>query len=148
MKRIFFTVMFALIASAGTILADKVKVEDLYYNLDTINLTAEVTYKERKSQYGSYVYNKDWTLATANIPDSIEYNSKTYSVTSIGSHAFRNCRSLTTVTIGNRITNIGDHAFYGCHITTVTIPNGVTVIGELLLFDEREHWEQRDNNWA
>ena len=51
-------------------------------------------------------------------------------VTSIGNHAFNDCGSLTSVTIGNRVTSIGDDAFWGCDsLTSVTIPNSVTSIG-------------------
>ena len=38
---------------------------------------------------------------------------------------------MTSVTIGNSVTNIGDYAFFGCTgLTSVTIPNSVTSIGE------------------
>jgi len=53
------------------------------------------------------------------------------SVTSIGNHAFRNCTSLTSVTIGNSVTSIGYSAFSQCTgLTSVTIGNGVTFIGD------------------
>ena len=51
-------------------------------------------------------------------------------VTSIGERAFYNCRSLTSVTIGNSVTSIGSSAFSGCSsLTSVTIPDSVTSIG-------------------
>ena len=53
------------------------------------------------------------------------------SVTSIGNCAFDNCRSLTSVTIGNGVTSIGNYAFYNCSsLTSVTIGNSVTSIGK------------------
>ena len=56
--------------------------------------------------------------------------SKSYSVTSIGSSAFDECTSLTSVSIPNSITSIGWSAFGGCKsLTSVNIPNSVTSIG-------------------
>lgn len=48
----------------------------------------------------------DKNITEAVIPDS---------VTKIGSYAFSNCISLTSVTIGNSITSIGRHAFCNCN---------------------------------
>ena len=45
--------------------------------------------------------------------------------------AFYGCSSLTTVTIGNSVTSIGEYAFYNCTgLTSITIPDSVTSIGE------------------
>jgi len=37
--------------------------------------------------------------------------------------------SLTTLTIGDKVTNIGHYYFYGCGVIEVTIPNSLTTIG-------------------
>jgi hypothetical protein len=51
------------------------------------------------------------------------------SVTSIGV-AFASCTSLTSVTIPDSVTSMGEHAFFGCtSLTSVTICGGVTSIG-------------------
>ena len=93
-------------------------VDGIYYNVNKSNRTAEVTKGDGKYK------------GSINIPESITYEGSSYSVTSIGSGAFRYCRGLTSVTIPNSVTSIGEHAFYGCSgLTSVTIPNSVTSIG-------------------
>ena len=49
--------------------------------------------------------------------------------TSIEDYAFRDCSSLTNITIGNGVTSIGSSAFEGCSsLTSITIPDSVTSI--------------------
>ena len=51
-------------------------------------------------------------------------------VTSIGAGAFYG-QAITSVTIGNQVTSIGEYAFYSCDsLTEITIPNSVTSIGD------------------
>ena len=53
------------------------------------------------------------------------------SVITIGDRAFRDCYSLTSVTIPNGVTTIGDEAFRVCSgLTSVTIGNSVASIGK------------------
>ena len=51
-------------------------------------------------------------------------------VTQVGGSAFRECSSLTSVTIPNSVTKIESNAFYKCSsLTSITIPNSVKSIG-------------------
>ena len=56
------------------------------------------------------------------IPDTVKEIKK---------YAFYNCRSLTSVTIGNGVTSIGNSAFSPCrNLTSIEIPDSVSSIGE------------------
>ena len=51
-------------------------------------------------------------------------------ITSIGSYAFRNCTTLTSVSLPSSLTSIGQDAFSDCSgLTSVSLPNNLTSIG-------------------
>lgn len=111
MKTKLFTLLLAIMANIGTMLASY-KVDGLYYNI--IGDQAYVTY----SNYGGTTtqpINYGWNITTANIPTTITINSGTYSVVGIGNYAFEGCSSLTSVTIPNSIIGISDVAFLYCN---------------------------------
>ena len=61
------------------------------------------------------------------IPAKIDGKSVTY----IGSSAFKDCTSLTSITIRDSVMSIGDYAFSGCtSLTSITIPDSVTSISD------------------
>ena len=121
MKKHLFLVLLAFVASVGTMFAERVKIGDLYYNLNETDKTAEVTYE-------GWGENNYQGLTTANIPASVTYSGTTYSVTSIGYDAFRRCSGLTSVTIPNSVTSIGSWAFRNCSsLTSLSVEAGNTI---------------------
>ncbi|MDE6634391.1 MAG: leucine-rich repeat domain-containing protein [Bacteroidaceae bacterium] len=80
----------------------------------------------------------DYDITSIVIPESVTIGSKTYSVTAIDSYAFQDCKTLTSVTIGNNVRTIGYQTFAFCYnLTSVDIGNSVTMIDELAFRDCR-----------
>ena len=105
------------------------KIGNLCYDLNSTTSTAEVTYYFNGTSNSSYV------SGDLVIPETVDYNAQSYSVTSIGEYAFRDCSDLTSVTIPNSVTSIGEWAFRDCRrLTSVTIPNSVTSIGNYAFY--------------
>ncbi len=101
-------------------LAVEVEIDGINYELVLKAKLATVIKKSSGNYSGEVV-----------IPESVEHEGIACSVTSIGDYAFRYCKGLTSVTIGNSVTSIGDEAFYECSgLTSVTIGNSVESIGE------------------
>ena len=99
---------------------------------ETVSIAVKVSPKEENTEVPEGVIIKDGILVKWPC-DKIPTNGHVTipnSVTSIGSSAFWNCDSLTSITIPNSVTSIGWYAFLGCSsLKSITIPNSVTSIG-------------------
>ena len=92
----------------------------LYYNI-TGESTVEVTNDNENG--GTYL------ASSITIPESVTYNGKTYTVTAIGTDAFKNCNGLGKVTLPSTVTEIGWGAFYCCYyLTKINLPENLTTI--------------------
>ena len=118
LRAILATVMM-LIATLPALAYD-FEVNGIYYNvLDETAKTVEVTYGDNKYS------------GTITISPSVTYNGITYSVTKIGEVAFRDCFSLTSITMPNSVTSIGEWAFSDCDgLKTIIIQNPDVKIGD------------------
>ena len=130
MRKLNFAFLLAMFTfmGGGKSLAHDIEVANadgvtIYYNYINNQTELEVTYQ------GSSSANADYAGKVV-IPESVTYEGKTYSVTSIVNYAFKACSGLTELTIPGSVTYIGASAFEGCRgLTEVTIPNSVTLIG-------------------
>ena len=133
MKHIKFTILLTILMSmVGTrAYAHELEAKNsdgvtIYYNWISYFNGLEVTYKGDKGSGSS----SDYT-GNVNIPQTVSIEGKRYRVERIHSSAFSGCSGLTSVTIPNSVTSIGNGAFYYCSsLTSVTIPNSVTSIDE------------------
>ena len=115
-----FAMLLPLLANA-----EKVAVDGIWYNLTDETREAEVTFKG-----DSYISYYDEYSGSITLPATVTYEGVDYIVTSIGDDAFRDCSSITEITLPEGVTSIGDYAFSGCSsLTDITIPEGVTSIG-------------------
>ena len=112
---ILLAVLMSMAASMAS--AHDFEVDGIYYQItsSTKPYTVAISY-DRSIKY----------TGSVTIPETVSYNGKVYSVTSIGDEAFRYCRGLTSVTIPNSVTSIGNNAFRDCSgLKSVTISNSV-----------------------
>ncbi len=133
MKRFLSLFLFAILFGSYAMAYDFSAIcesgQTLYYNItsSTEPYTVEVTIQ---NTLGISPYYSTYPIGNLEIPESVEYDNITYSVTNIGYSAFSGCSGLTSVTITNSVTSIGDYAFQSCSgLTSVTIGNSVTDIG-------------------
>ena len=112
---------------------------DFTYEYEGQTLTYTVIDEEAKTcetKAGSHSEAGNTISGQLSIPDIAEDESgNKYTVTTISYCAFW-CYRLTSVTIPNSVTSIGDYAFSKCRgLTSITIPNSVISIGSAAFFE-------------
>ena len=108
-KKLLALAATGLLCTMG-VSAHDFEVDGIYYNImSEEDKTVEVT-----SSGVSYNAVDDEYSGTVTIPETVNYDGNTYSVTSIEGLAFALCDGLTSVVIPNSVTSIGEGAFCSC----------------------------------
>lgn len=131
MKKILFLSMMlivSIISWAYDFSAVAPSGQTLYYNITSASdRTVQVTYP------GEAAY--PWVGFTTpvgdlTIPETVTYDSISYTVTSLIRATFGDCSDLTSVTIPNTITELPEWAFGSCtSLASVSFPSSLTSIG-------------------
>ena len=115
-------IIIALLLGQGKTFAYDFSANGLFYNINTLTGTVEVTYAD--NSYNSY-------SGYMTIPAEVTYGSRSYEVTAVGDNAFRDCNNLTGVTLGDNIATIGKRAFMNCSsLVDFYINEAATQIGD------------------
>ena len=106
----------------------KIKIGDLYYNLNEDTKEASVTC-QNKTIFDPWTPNVYYELTSVTIPKNVTYKNKTYKVTAIDEYAFCGEGKLTSIVIPKTVKSIQNYAFWGCtNLSSITLPEGLTVI--------------------
>lgn len=98
---------------------------------DNGKATYKITKSDLKKGTVTYVAPTNKKATTVSVPATVKIDGVTYKVTSIAKNAFKNNKSIKSVTIGKNIKTIDKCAFYKCtKLKTVKFGKNVTTIGD------------------
>lgn len=116
MKLKILTFFITLLISATCFAYDFV-VDGIYYDILEDGKSVSVTFRD--DSYGSY-------SGDVVIPTSVTYDSEDYTVTLLGNYSFKDCNSLTSITIPESVIILKTGCFEACtSLTSIIIPEGV-----------------------
>ena len=64
------------------------------------------------------------------IPQTVEHDGNTYTVTALAESAFESCTTVTSLTLPPTIRSIGSYCFYNCNLTTLQLPDSLRHIND------------------
>ena len=96
----------------------------------TVKVTYQKTVNDKTETSAIIDANKEGYVGAINIPATITYQGKTFTVNEIEEKAFYGASELTTVTLPNGITILPQYAFMDCtSLSNINIPETVTELG-------------------
>ena len=91
-------------------------IDGLYYDLDTSNRTATVTYEvDGAGNYASL-------SANVKIPENVVYNGVTFTVTKIADKAFANCTVMESISISGSVAQVGNLQWWKYKMDSSELP--------------------------
>lgn len=95
------------------------------YDCAVGGIAYNLNYNTASVTYFSMEYNHGYYFREVKIPSHITYDGTTYTVNTIAENAFINCTKLTSITIPNTVTYIHGEAFRDCSsLSVLTIEDG------------------------
>ena len=64
------------------------------------------------------------------IPETVEHDGTTYTVTSLGDQAFYDCGGVSSLTLPATVRSIGSYCFYNSTFTSLELPDSLRTIGD------------------
>jgi len=64
------------------------------------------------------------------IPQTVEHDGTTYTVTALAESAFEDCGNVTSLTLPPTVRIIGPYCFYNCNFTSLQLPDSLRVLGD------------------
>ena len=139
MKRLLSASIFLFIAVTLFASTTEATIDDVTYLLESDDNTAtvyrhKVPIKNKTGKILRYIY-VEYT-GSVTIPETVEYEGTTYTVSGLNSAVFYGSSELTSVVLPSSITEIPAGAFEGCtSLTNIDIPSSVISIGRGALDD-------------
>ena len=111
-------------------LCAKAMCQPAYFDADGIvyGITSEA---DRTVEVWPYYYitNSPYSGAIS-IPQTVDHDGTTYTVTALGDGAFESCSNVTSLTLPATIRSIGSNCFYNCSFTSLALPDSLRFIGD------------------
>ena len=123
MKKVILT--FVVLLTTITASADEIAV-----TIDGILYYLSLDYGTASASNGSGFEGKELHL-----PSTIDYEGRTYSLSSVSARAFKDCKSIEKIVIPDGVSSIGMEAFNGCSgLKTIVIPRTLNKLYSYMTF--------------
>lgn len=120
MKKICtFFLMFLCVRAMG---------QNFVFNGIVYGVTSDVEQTVAVMNYSTLLSNA--YSGSITIPQTVENNGTTYTVTALGESAFESCTGVTHLNLPSTVRSLGSYCFYNTNFTTLQLPDSLRSIGD------------------